>query len=287
MFVILSGLVKILKHSARLFLEVMDGLKVISPLFSLALTFLSFLLLVRDRKSCLSPSRRGLYFGKICCILVSASFAQLWGSRHPCILSSMHSWQTHHAVVSCSESVAILFILADTCIRSATVVMLWRSSRHLDATFLMGRNLLAMWYHAGSWARSLGVSRIAARFMLYFLAILIILFMSLFRFFILLPLVGTFQDWRKGLSLALGIVFAGVAVSIIRSIILAQSGQFGLKSRYVLSQVISIASFCAWMSNSFSSPSSIGFLRTSIAILGEESSSHMKFLMILVSATSM
>jgi len=43
--------VKILKHSARFSLQVIDGLKVISPFSCLALSFLSFWVLVRDNLS--------------------------------------------------------------------------------------------------------------------------------------------------------------------------------------------------------------------------------------------
>ena len=61
----LSGLVKILEHSVRLSLQVMEGLKIISPFVALASWFFCFLCLVRDRLSCRSPkwSRSGL--GKI------------------------------------------------------------------------------------------------------------------------------------------------------------------------------------------------------------------------------
>ena len=48
-FDIFSGLVKILKHSARLFLHVIDGLKMMASFIILAILLHSFLILVRER----------------------------------------------------------------------------------------------------------------------------------------------------------------------------------------------------------------------------------------------
>ena len=84
MFVILLGLVKILKHSFRLSLLVMDGLKVISPLLVLAASFVSFHLLVRDRLLCLSSVRRGLNLGNMSCILVYTFVAHACGFLLKC-----------------------------------------------------------------------------------------------------------------------------------------------------------------------------------------------------------
>ena len=107
MFVILSGFVNILKHSARLFLLVIDRSNIISPFVLQVAFFLSLYLLVRDRVLCLSPGIRGLNLGKISWILVWASRAQACGSRHPSILSLMQSMQTHCGDCSWSE----LFLL--------------------------------------------------------------------------------------------------------------------------------------------------------------------------------
>ena len=85
------GSVKILKHSARLSLQVIDGLKIISPLSRLALSFLSFCVLVRDipsSGSCLV----GLCFGGMRFSLTRASAAHLCGFSHPVDLSFLHSW---------------------------------------------------------------------------------------------------------------------------------------------------------------------------------------------------
>ena len=66
----------------------------------------------------------------------------------------------------------------------------------------------------------------------------------------LFPLVGMFHLCRNGLSLASLIVVVGAVVSSIRSVILAQVGFFGEKSRYIFSHIISMASFLAWISSS-------------------------------------
>ena len=70
------GSVKILKHSARFSLQVIDGLKINSPLFCFALLFLSFCVLVRDIPSggsCVV----GLCFGGMRFSLIRASAAHL------------------------------------------------------------------------------------------------------------------------------------------------------------------------------------------------------------------
>src|SRR5258708_18334325 len=58
------------------------------------------------------------------------------------------------------------------------------------------------------------------------------------------------------------------------------------KSRYDLSQIIFMASFLDWMLSRFSPPLLRGEHRMSYAILGDESSSHMNFQIILVRAVS-
>ena len=78
-----AGSVKILKHSVRLFLHVINGSKRTVSLFRAATWFLTLCLIVRDRLSCRSPSERGFILGAILCIRVSASDAHAWGLRQP------------------------------------------------------------------------------------------------------------------------------------------------------------------------------------------------------------
>jgi hypothetical protein len=92
--VLLVGSVNILKHSARLSLQVMAGLKVTTPLFCLAVWFLSFPDHVNDRPSSI-PCWVGLYFGGIRFRHIKASVVQLWGCSHPLVLSFEQPWQTH------------------------------------------------------------------------------------------------------------------------------------------------------------------------------------------------
>jgi len=85
----LFGSMKIRKHSARLSLQVIDGLKVMSPLVCLASSFLCFHDFVSD-----SPSG-GSCFVRLCLggmrfSLVRASAAHLCGFLHPMSLSLMH-----------------------------------------------------------------------------------------------------------------------------------------------------------------------------------------------------
>ena len=179
------------------------------------------------------------------------------------------------------------FNLADICIRLVTLNTWWVLSRHLEAAFDIGCKLDAMWYHLRSLAQRFGVRRMTARFMLYFLAVFIILKALLLMRSSLFSLVGMFNLCRNGLSPASLIVVVGTVVSSIRSVILAQIGLFGEKSRYVFSHIILMASFLAWISNIFRPPFSIGLCRTSRASLGEKSSSHMKSCIILIMAFSM
>ncbi len=58
---------------------------------------------------------------------------------------------------------------------SATVKVQCFSIRHLTAVVLIALGSALRWYHAGSWALSWGVSLIAVRLVLNFLATLIIL----------------------------------------------------------------------------------------------------------------
>src|SRR5258707_9688759 len=94
------------------------------------------------------------------------------------------------------------------------------------------------------------------------------------------------HDCRKAFILASCEVPGGAALLMIRSVMVAQAGCKGEKSRYDLSQIISMASFLAWMLSRFSPPLLRGEHRMSYAILGDESSSHMNFQIILVRLVS-
>ena len=73
---IFSGLVNILKHSARLDLFVIEGLKVISLLVLCATAFLAFLVEVSERLSLWGALNSGFSLGVISCILANASCVQ-------------------------------------------------------------------------------------------------------------------------------------------------------------------------------------------------------------------
>lgn len=170
--------------------------------------------------------------------------------------------------------------------RSATVVTLCRRRRHLAGIDVIGRCFARGWYHAGSWVRSCGDMRIAARFTLYFRAVFNILIMLLFSVSSLTPRVGASHDCRKEFIRAKRDIPGGAALLMIKSVIVAHVCRLGLKSRYVFSHVISIASFLDCMFRRSSPPSLVGMFRKSRAILGEESSSHIKSRIILVRADS-
>lgn len=106
--------------------------------------------------------------------------------------------------------------------------------------------------------------------------------MPSFRRLSLAPRFGTFHDCRKVFIRARCEVPGGAALSIMRSVIVAQRGREGVKLRYSFNHMISIASFLEWMFSRLRPPWLVGRLRKSRVILGDESSSHMKFLIILV-----
>ena len=229
-WVILLGSVNILKHSARLSLQVIVGSKVIVPSRCLAIWFLSFPDFVRD-----SPSGGscfvGLCLGGIRFSLVSASSAHSWGFRHPCSLSRVHSGHSHSGFLWCVGCCRGCLRRADVFTRSATFVMLCFFIKHFARLLFSERGSAVRWYHAGSWARICGVILIAARFVLYFLAVSSIRLMSSFRFCALGPLRGTFHDCRKGLSLAGLIEWAGAVASTIWSVIVTHCWREGVKLR--------------------------------------------------------
>ena len=148
----LSGSVKIRKHSARLSLHVIDGSKVITPSLCLALSFLSFLVLVRD-----SPSGGscfvGLCLGGMRFSLVRASVAHLCRFLHPRFLSLVHSQHVQFRFFWWVGCWARWQRHADVLIRSATFVTSCFFRRHFAVALVMGFFLAERWYHAGSCAR--------------------------------------------------------------------------------------------------------------------------------------
>jgi len=68
----------------------------------------------------------------------------------------------------------------------------------------------------------------------------------------------------------------GVALLRIRSMIIAHIGHEVVKLRYDFSQMISTASFLAWMFSRLRPPLLEGRYRYLRAILGDKSSSHIK-----------
>src|SRR6266404_7848090 len=87
---VLSGSVKVRRHSSRLSLQVIEGSKIISLSSSLACQFLSFLRLVGESLSCSFPISRGLYLGAMARIWWIASCVHVWGLVHLLFLSWEH-----------------------------------------------------------------------------------------------------------------------------------------------------------------------------------------------------
>ena len=112
-------------------------------------------------------------------------------------------------------------------------------------------------------------------------------FMSLLMFVLAWPGVGMFQHCRNGWNSISSIARLGASSWTIMSVIAAHVGRDGEKFRYLLNQMMSIASFLADISRRSSPPSFIGRHSVSHAILGDESSSHMKPFIILFRAVSM
>src|SRR5260221_6146867 len=281
----LVGSVNTRKHSARSSLHVIVGSKVISLLSILAISFLIFLVLVRDSPSggsCLV----GLYLGGIMSRRVCASVTHLCGFSQPWFRSFVHSWHGQFCSGRCVGCWRGCRDLADILTRSTTKETLCFFSRHLVALLFIGRCSAVGWYQAGSWARTCGFSLIADRFTLYFLAIFSILLTSSLSLFSLGPLVGTFHTWRKGFPLASLTEWGGAAVCIMWSVIVAQGCRDGVKLRYAFSHMSSIASFLDSMSNRLRPLSSLVDCRLALAILAFASCPHINLLISLVNADS-
>ena len=86
-----SGLVKILKHSARLVLHVIEGSKSISVLFLFAMVFAVFRPGVSEKFSRLKMGLSGFNLGSIWWIRARASWAHWWGLGQPSSLSRAQS----------------------------------------------------------------------------------------------------------------------------------------------------------------------------------------------------
>jgi len=175
----------------------------------------------------------------------------------------------------------------NVCRRSATITVLCLLIRHFVTASVIGLYSVVRWYHAGSWALRWGVRHMAVRLVLYFFAIPSMHFMSLLMFVLAWPGVGMFQHCRKGWNLVSSIACLGASSWTIMSVIAAHVGCEGEKFRYLLSQMMSIASFLADMSRRSSPPSFIGRHSILHAILGDESSSYMKPFIILFRAVLM
>ena len=282
-----SGSVNTRKQSARFVLVVIVGSNRMRPSFCLADSFVPLWVIVRDRLSCGSPSRSGLYLGKVLCALVRASRAHAAGLVHPSRRSFEHGMHGHSGSLWWSPCPFMFLCLVEMDNRSATVRALCLSMRHLALQLLMGQGSAVGWYQAGSCARSSSVMQIAARFMSYFLATFSILLILLFSVVDLVPRTGVFQHCRKGFVLSSLIVEGGATALMMISVMAAHAGRVGEKFRYNFSQMRSIALFLALRLSRPIPPSSIGFCRVFRAILGEESSSHMKDVILLVRAFSM
>src|SRR6266702_6968265 len=226
-----SAFVKIQKHSARLSLQVIEGLNNISLLFCLAWALLVFLWCISDNLSRCSPIWSGLYLGAMSCILVRASLVHACRLSHPLALS----WeQVLHVQVSagmCDLSRHLSSRLLTSFTSSATILMLYFLSRHQDIAFVIGQDFANGWYHKGSFMRSSGERHIAARFVLYFLAVLSILRLCSPKVAARGPLVGGFQDCVKAFVHAIADVPGGAAAFIRRSVMVAQDGWEGERFR--------------------------------------------------------
>lgn len=153
---------KILKHSATLSLQVIIESKRISKLDCFAMMFLAFLQCIRERLLC-SPISRGLYFRARLCMHFRASSTQVWGLRHPLILSSEQSWhmQSYDGVCSSIHCWVFNFFVSFT--SSTTVITPCFLRRHCNVVFVNGCVLAKGWYHTRSFIWTSADSQIATR----------------------------------------------------------------------------------------------------------------------------
>ncbi len=112
---------KILKHSTRLFLHVIEGSKRMSLLFSLAMTLAAFLLGVSEKML-----------------------------EQPSSLSRLQCWHSHMGMGRCGTSMLGACILSDMVTRSTTFVTACRRRRHFAGMVVIGQGVASGWYQAGS-----------------------------------------------------------------------------------------------------------------------------------------
>jgi hypothetical protein len=133
----LFGSMNIRKHSVRFSLQVIDGLKVISPLLCLANLFLCFRDLISD-----SPSGGscfvGLYFGGMRLSLVQALSAHLCGFLQPRPLSLAHSGHVQFQFLRWVTCRARCQSRANVLSRSATLETLCIQRRHFACKVFIG-----------------------------------------------------------------------------------------------------------------------------------------------------
>src|ERR1700761_6658777 len=180
------------KHSARSVLHAISGSKSILSWCSSAIRIRELRVGVRDMLSRWEIPTRGFRIGAIPVIRVSSSVAHSCGFLHPFDRSFAQSIHVQVGFGVCWLYLLVR-ILADVCIRSVTVFTRCLFRRQLVGVPVMGRGVVLMWNQAGSWALMFGAILSAARFVLYFLAVFIILIISLFRNEVLGPLVGGCQ----------------------------------------------------------------------------------------------
>jgi hypothetical protein len=199
--------------------------------FSFAVWFWSFQFGVRERLPWRASGRRGFSLGKVRLSRVSASWAHSWGVQQSLFRSSRQSWHWQYMEGQCGFSLSGALRCADTWIRSAMVFArcLWR--RHLVALFLIGRGSDPRWYHVGSCVFRWVLSLMAARLTLCTRAVFSILDVSSSSWVAQFPLCGGFQVCRKQLMRVWALVPWGMVASMIRSMIFAQVGRDGEKSR--------------------------------------------------------
>jgi len=142
--------VKILKHSTRLFLHVIEGSKRMSLLFSLAMTLAAFLLGVSEKMSWWNPGLSGFSLGLIWRIHVRASWAHWCGLEQPSSLSRLQCWHSHMGMGRCGTSMLGACILSDMVTRSTTFVTACRRRRHFAGMVVIGQGVASGWYEAGS-----------------------------------------------------------------------------------------------------------------------------------------
>jgi hypothetical protein len=164
-------------------------------------------------------------------ILVSASLAHSCGVQQRLVRSSQQSQHRQYIEGWWGLSLSGVLMRVDARTRSAMVLTrcLWR--RHFEGLFLIGRGSDPRWCQVGSWAFRPASNLMAAKLTWYVWAAFSILMVSSSSFAALSPLCGGFQSYRKVLMRAWVFGPWGMDASMIRSVIFAQTGRDGEKSR--------------------------------------------------------